>query len=104
MATVNLSQKRGKAAKEAPQICEVIRGSIVMMDRHCGNTSCRCQRGFKHRSLYVSQRYQGRTRMIYIPKRSEAAVRLYISNYRKFKAVMDKISDVNIKMLTSGKR
>jgi hypothetical protein len=42
--------------------------------------------------------------MIYIPKRSEAAVRQCISNYRKFKAVMDKISDVNIKMLTKGQR
>jgi hypothetical protein len=104
MAINSWSRKRSETAKGAPRIGEIIRGSIVMMDRHCGNARCRCQRGFKHRSLYVSQRYKGRTRMIYIPKRSEATVRLYISNYLKFKGVMDKISDVNIRMLSKGQR
>jgi len=100
--TVDLLKKRREVAKRIPWIQEVMRGSIVMMDRYCGNATCRCQKGFKHRSLYVSQRHKGRTRMIYIPKRSEAHVRLYISNYRELKALMDKISDVNIKMLTKG--
>ena len=102
MAVVSWQSKRAQAAQGAPRIGEVIRGAIVMMDRYCGNANCRCRRGFKHRSLYVSQRHKGRTRMIYIPKRSEAHVRLYISNYRELKALMDKISDVNIKMLTKG--
>ena len=100
--TVELLKKSREVAKGIPRIQEVIRGSIVIMARHCGNASCRCQKGFKHRSLYVSQRYKGKTRMIYIPKRSEATVRRLISNYRKVKMVMDKISDVNIKMLTKG--
>ena len=99
---VDMLKKRREAAKGMPRIQEIMRGSIVMMDRHCGNASCRCQKGFKHRSLYVSQRYKGKTRMIYIPKRSEATVRRLINNYRKVKAVMDRISDVNITMLTKG--
>jgi hypothetical protein len=99
---VELLKKRREAAKGISRIQEVIRGSLVIMARHCGNAACRCQKGFKHRSLYVSQRHKGKTRMIYIPKRSEATVRRLISNYRKVKMVMDRISDVNIKMLTKG--
>ena len=101
--TVDLLKKRREVAKRIPWIQEVMRGSIVMMDRYCGNATCRCQKGFKHRSLYVSQRYKGRTRMIYIPKRSEADVRRYINNYCKLKAVMDEISVINIQMLTRAK-
>jgi hypothetical protein len=102
MTAVEVLKKRRVVAKAQPSVQEVIRGSIVIMARHCGNATCRCQKGFKHRSLYISQRYRGKTRMIYVPKRSEAAVRRFINNYRKTKAVMDKISDANIKMLTKG--
>ena len=102
MAAVDLSKKRREAAKGMPRIQEVVRGSVVIMDRLCGKTSCRCQKGFKHRSLYISQRYKGRTRMIYIPKRLESIARRLISNHHKIKIVMDKISDVNIRMLTKG--
>ena len=85
-----------------PPIEEILRGSVVIVKRHCGKANCRCQKGFKHRALYVSQRDKGKARMIYIPQRSEKEARRLISNYRKIKVVMNKISSVNIKMLTQG--
>ena len=101
---VGLLKKRREAAKGMPRITEVVHGSMVIVNRSCGKTNCRCQKGFKHSSLYISQRYKGRTRMIYIPKRSETDVRRFINNYRDLKVVMDKISEMNIRMLTKGGR
>ena len=102
MTSVDLFKKRREAAKGMLRMQEVVRGSVVIMNRLCGKTSCRCQKGFKHRSLYISQRYKGRTRMIYISKRLESTARRLISNHHKIKIVMDKISDINIRMLTKG--
>jgi len=99
---VDPQKKRRKTSLRIPRIQEVIRGSIVTMKRLCGKAGCRCQKGSKHSSLYISQRHAGKTRMIYIPKNSEAGVRRLIDNYRKLKAIMDKMSDMNIRMLTKG--
>ena len=102
MPTVKTFKKNLALIKGAPAIQEVVRGSIVIMKRHCGKVGCRCQKGFKHSSLYISQRYNGKTRMIYVPKASEDVVRRLINNYRKLKVVMNKMSDANIRMLTKG--
>jgi hypothetical protein len=95
-------KNKREAAKAIPPIRNVIHGSIVIMDRSCGKAGCRCQKGFKHRSLYISQRHDGKTRMVYVPKRSEEKIALLISNYRKIKDAMNKFSEINIKQLTKG--
>ncbi len=100
--TIEPLKKRRDATKGMPRITEVVHGSIVIVNRSCGKTNCRCQKGFKHSSLYISQRYRGKTRMIYIPKRSEANVRRFVSNYQKIKVVMDRVSDINLHLLTKG--
>ena len=99
---VELLKKCREATKGMPRITEVVHGSIVIVNRSCGKTNCRCQKGFKHSSLYISQRYKGKTRMIYIPKRSEANVRRFVKNYHDIKIVMDRISGINLRTLTKG--
>ena len=97
MAIELLKKRRG-----IPRIQEVIRGSIVIMERHCGKANCHCQKGSKHRSLYISQRYAGKTRMIYVPKSSEGLVRRLIDNYHRLKTIMDEMSEMNILKLAKG--
>ena len=46
----------------------LIRGCLVTMIRVCGRSNCRCAKGYKHRSLYLSQSVKGKLKMIYIPK------------------------------------
>ena len=101
---VDMLKKRREAAKAMPRIQEVVRGSIVVMNRSCGKASCRCQKGHKHRAVYISQRHKGKTRMIYVPKDSEVKIERFINNYRKIKAVLDGISQINIGMLTKVQR
>ena len=102
MTAVNLIKHRRKIANEA-QIEDVMRGSLVMMKRVCGKPNCRCLKGYKHKSLYLSQYHKGSPRMIYIPKRAEVAAHRMIRNYQKLKAILHKISDANIRLIALPK-
>ena len=97
-----LFAKRRKAAGEIPRIEKILRGSVVVVKRYCGKVNCRCLKGFKHRSLYVSQSNKGQSRLVYIPKRSEKEVRQLIRNYQELKSVMEKISRINMRLVTAS--
>ncbi len=99
-----LLQKRRKAAKDMPRIEGILRGSIVVVKRYCGKANCRCQKGHKHRSLYISQSNNGQSRLVYIPQRSEEQVRRLIRNYQALKNVMEDISRINIQLVTTFSR
>ena len=92
-----LSKKR-----RLPAADDVIRGSAVIMERVCGSESCRCMRGHKHRSLYISQYHKGSPRMVYIPKANERKVLRLVNNYRVLKRAIYKASELNIGRFTAG--
>ena len=85
-------------------IDDIMRGSAVVMERVCGSSSCRCLRGHKHRSLYISQYHKGSPRMVYIPRENEAKALRLIKNYKALKSAINKASDLNIKRLTVPRR
>ena len=72
---------------------EFVRASLVTMSRVCGNPNCKCAKGQKHVSLYLSCSERGRTRKLFIPKRYEARVKRWIENYRRIKALMEEVSE-----------
>lgn len=100
MNAKSLLKKRKRASKQVPKAEESIRGSAVIMNRSCGKPGCRCQKGSKHKAVYLSQSRKGKTRMVYIPRHNVENMRKYIKNYQKTKAVLNAISDINIKLLT----
>lgn len=102
MENATLIRKRRKAARKIPPIEKILRGSIVVVKRYCGKANCRCLKGHKHRSLYISQSNKGESRLIYIPQRSEKEVRRLIRNYQAFKSVMEEISRINMRLATSS--
>ena len=99
-----LLKSRRRSVRIAPNMEEIIRGSIVMVERTCGKQVCLCRRGSKHRSMYISQSYKGKTRMTFIPKRLEKKALEFVDNYRKLKIVIDRVSDCNITLLTTLKK
>ena len=88
--------------RRLPHIGDVICGSAVVMERTCGKKNCRCLKGHKHRSLYVSLYRKGAGRMIYIPKENEKNVLRLIENYRTLKSAMRKASEINTARFTAG--
>ncbi len=99
-----MSKTRGRKRSRLPAIDDVIRGSAVIMERACGSSSCRCLRGHKHRSLYISQYHKGSPRMVYIPKEFEKKVIRLVDNYRVLKASIYKASELNLSRFTAGKK
>jgi len=95
-----LLKSRCKISRRIPKIEECVRGSLVVMNRSCGKINCRCQKGLKHKSIYLSQSYKGKTRMIYLPQGSEDKAHQYVKNYREIKDILNSVSNINIKLLT----
>ena len=97
-----MNKTHGLKRSRLPAIDDVIRGSAVIMERVCGSSSCRCLKGHKHRSLYVSQYHKGSARMVYIPKEHEKKVLKLVDNYRILKAAIYKASELNLGRLMAG--
>ena len=89
-----------KLHKKLPKKTEpLIRGSLVTMTRVCGGKNCRCLKGYKHHSLYLSQSFKGKLRMFYIPKEAEEAAKEGVLNYRKVKKLLNRLSQIHIARL-----
>jgi len=99
---MNNANVRGK--RRLPAIDDIIRGSAVIMERVCGSGSCRCMRGHKHRSLYISRYHKGSPRMVYIPKEFEKKVLRLVDNYRILKSAIYKASELNIRRFAVGRQ
>ena len=89
-----------KLHKKLPKKTEpLIRGSLVTMNRVCGGKNCRCLKGYKHRSLYLSQSFKGKLKMIYIPRDAEETAKEGVFNYRKLKKLLNRLSQIHIARL-----
>jgi len=84
-------QARSKLAKLVHEQ-EFVRGTLITMSRVCGNPNCRCARGEKHVSLYLSRSKEGRPTLLFIPKKYEQMVKGWIENYHRIKELMEEVS------------
>ena len=102
MKRANLIKKRNRIYRRLPISREVIRGTMVLVKRSCGHKNCRCQKGFKHASWYLSQSKGGKTRMTYLPKKSVKKAREYTERYREIKALLNELSEINLMLIIGG--
>lgn len=92
-------KKRQALYLQIPRSPKIIKGSLVELRRVCGKANCRCGNGEKHRSLYLSQSYRGRTRMTYIPRKYEKEITECVQRHKELVRIADKISELNIKII-----
>ena len=83
---------------------DVICGSVVSMARTCGKAGCRCAKGEKHVSLYLSTKVEGKRRMVYIPAELEEEVRLRVGAYREVERLTCVVSAACVKRVLERKR
>jgi len=91
----HLSQKQRKARSQLAKIVHekgFVRGTIITMSRVCGNPNCRCAKGQKHVSLYLSRSEGGKPRLLFIPKRYEELVNGWVESYRSIKELLEVFS------------
>ncbi len=95
------SKIRGQV--RAIKIHRIIKGSLVWLKRVCGKAGCRCYRGKKHASLYLSRSLKGRTTMTYIPHRYESSVQEAVAEYKRILKTLDELSRINLSAIKEGK-
>lgn len=95
---------RSRKTRRLPALGTIIRGSAVYMERVCGKPTCRCVKGHKHRSLYISQYHNGGQRMVYVPKADEKKVLGLIRNYQTIKSAIHTASELNLARLAAGRK
>lgn len=97
----NLLKNRYKIAKQMPRSSKIVKGTLVELRRKCGKPNCRCQKGEKHVSLYLSQSHKGKTRMTYIPRKYEKEIKTSVKWHKKLIQVVEDLSEINIKIIKS---
>ncbi len=79
----------------------IIKGSLVNLKHTCGKKGCKCYKGEKHVSLYISRSQKGKTVMIYIPKSKEKHVKEYVKRY---KTILEKLNQFSEKTINKIKQ
>jgi hypothetical protein len=95
-------KKRSQLAKllhERRFLC----GSLVTMARTCGNPGCKCMRGQKHVSLYLSIKDSAKRKMIYIPRQWEQTISSWVKNYQQMRQLTDEVSQLCLQRFLENK-
>lgn len=94
-------RKRTALIKELGKLEPFIRGSIVKIARVCGNKTCKCSKGEKHVSEYLTYRHKHkkRTSTIYIPLGMVEEVRKWAEQYKELKRITEDICEIQRKII-----
>jgi DNA-dependent RNA polymerase auxiliary subunit epsilon len=79
----------------------LLAASLVSMARVCGQPGCRCTRGHKHRSFYLTYKVRGKTHTIYVPVDFTEEVRSWIEEHRRLKRLLKEISQLALALVRS---
>jgi hypothetical protein len=74
----------------------VLRGSLSLRYRKCGNPGCKCARGEGHRGLYLVYSQEGRVRQVFIPRQFEGQVQQWVDQYQEVRQLLEALSEVNL--------
>lgn len=97
-------RKRNRLLAHLPDAREILRGSLLQRTiRH--RTGCpKCARGEGHPVAVLAVGYPGGViRQISLPPDNVAQVRRWLANYRKLKAALEKICDLNQQLVRGQK-
>lgn len=70
----------------------LLRGNLVRMARTCGKPGCRCTRGQRHVSWYLSQSQGGKSRLLYVPAAWLPRVREWTQRYAHIRRLLYELS------------
>ena len=98
------ASKRDRLLARLPEAREILRGSLLLRTiRH--RTGCpKCARGDGHPVAVLAVGYPGGViRQISLPQEKVAHVRRCLANYRKLKAALEEICELNLQMVREEK-
>lgn len=112
--TVDLSKMRQKVSrldKERSELIsrvlhskEMIQGSLYRMARCCGNPGCKCAKGEKHVSWYLSRGIEGKTKLTYIGRIVPVWLEVRVKRYQRHHRFLARIRKIDAEISTSLNR
>ena len=77
----------------------VLVASLVRIARSCGRQGCRCQRGEKHVSDYLTLKVAGKTKTVYVPADLKEEVQTSILEHRRLKRLLREITELQLALI-----
>ena len=78
-----------------------LRGTLSDRSGKCGKPTCHCVSGELHRSLYLVQSRDGKTRQVCVPKAWQQRVRQAVNNYQEMQKLIEEVSELEWNRLRS---
>ena len=98
---VALLERRTRAATQAPNLTEVLRGTLRRRYVRCGKPNCHCQKDRGHGPfLYLSVTLGvGRTEQLTIAPEDWKLARQFVRNYERLLRILKQVSGANRQLL-----
>lgn len=95
-----LEVQRARLARQAPDLTQVLRGSLFERSRRCGVPSCHCATGEGHPVVCVGVTMPGgKSMQVTVPFELVPVVRQWTENYRRIWELIEEVSSVNRELL-----
>ena len=92
--SAKLKRKLGRKLTALGKKKPFVIGSLVKIQRKCGNPNCRCAReGPKHPAHLLTTKVNGKSQAIYVPVDMVEDVQQWCNRYRDLKADIQEVSD-----------
>ena len=100
-SAADLLKRLERAVARAPNLGEVMRGTLRQRHVRCGKRGCRCRRGKGHGPfLYLSVTVGvGRTVQITVAPEDGATARRYVRNHQRLQELVEVVSEINRELL-----
>lgn len=96
----NLLKSKEKILEKIKNLTDSIKGSIYTSSRYCGKENCNCYKTkTPHKSLMLSFKYKGRTKLIPLKKEWINEVESKIKQHHELKKAIDELSLINAELL-----
>lgn len=95
-----LEQSRSRRIKSAPDLTQVLRGSLFERRTRCGGPTCHCATGQGHPVTCVGVALPGgKNIQVTVPPGLLAIVRQWTENYKKLWQMIEDVSAINRELL-----
>lgn len=97
---MSLEKEKIRVLERIQSLDNVIRGSVFEYKRYCGKPGCSCAKTkTPHKSMFLSFKYQGKTRLVPIKKEQIPEIKKRIKDYKELKTAIDELARINAELL-----
>lgn len=82
----------------------ILAASLCAYSYRCGKPSCRCQRGQLHHGQHLTDKHNGRTRSVYVPKDLLPEVHSWLAEHKRIKQLLHEIHQLSLALVRTHAR